>query len=271
MRKVYIFCFLSTIVLAFGTSCGVIDQLLTDENINKVKKVAKMPTMTHKSTLLVQNPTEAQVAAYFCPQYLTSLVCEVALGSPPPKKDLRFDFQLTFTIKNPNDLPIPTVSMLVALNVFKGLEASKLGSVCVEFCKKDEPNCQNSKPAEACARGKQKTISSWEDVAEGAARGLLNIALDKLDGSYKGNKTIRTIPAGGEADLKITFSLGIDPTLDILYKVLKKYITELVIDGKDPDIIIPYEIKGSIWLDLPYEFGRFGLGFGPIQSTWKLQ
>ena len=60
--------------------------------------------------------------------------CTIGLGSPPPQSQLVFEFGVPVTIKNPNNIPIPALDILLALKLFPGQGAEALGSVCVSMC-----------------------------------------------------------------------------------------------------------------------------------------
>jgi len=232
---------------------------------------ASTPTLAYQNAALLQSPSTTSLLSYFCPSSVGASICTPLLGATPAKQDLRFDFELSFRVDNPNTFDIPTLSMLLATTLFENdPDVTELGAACVKFCDPGDPTCTGLGAEDACAAGDQKDIDSLDDFLVGATDQLVNIANGDLDAAYADNLGIRTIPAQGFKDLKVVFSLGIDPMTTVLGRVAGDYVTAYV-SGTKNQIDIPYNVRGTLWVDVPLNIGRVGLPFGPESSTWKLE
>lgn len=243
----------ATLLLALiGLSLG------SCELANSLGSTAKMPTIAYKQTSLVKYPSATKLGLYAC-----GGIC----GAVPAKEELAFDFETTFSLQNPNDLPIPTLAMLMAVDLYPEDTIGELGAVCVSFCDPADASCSGGASKSACDAGDQKDISSWSDFADRASEGLVNLATGQE--AYPENDKQRYVPALGSSDIKVVYSMGVDPMLDILSKAIGDNFTSLVSGSGDP-ILVPYNLNGTVWLNLPYNFGRYGLAFGPANSTWEI-
>jgi hypothetical protein len=221
-------------------------------------KNAQMPTISYKQTALVKSPSITKISHYFC-----GSLCGAAV---PAKSELEFDFETTFSLQNPNDLPIPTLAMLLAVDVYPDdPSVTELGAVCVSFCDPTDATCQSGASQSACDAGTQNDITSWADVAERAKEGLVNLASGQS--AYPDNDKLRYIEPGATSDIKVVYSFGIDPLLSIMGKYGTSYAQSYL---SGAPIEIPYGLKGTVWVNLPYNFGRFGLSFGPTKSSWNI-
>jgi hypothetical protein len=228
------------------------------ELANSLGQSAKMPTITYKQTSLVKSPSAKKVGHYFCGSLCGSAV--------PLKEDLQFDFETTFSLQNPNDVAIPTLAMLLAVNLYPDdASVADLGAVCVSFCDPSDPSCQGGASQSACDAGDQKDITSWADVADRASQGLVNLATGQ--DAYPANDKLRYIEPGASSDIKVVYSFGVDPLINIMSNYAVSYASAY---ASGAPIDIPYDLKGTVWLNLPYGFGRFGLGFGPSKSSWSI-
>ncbi len=243
------------------TSCEFLDQAA--QSIQK-------PTLTYQEALLVQSPTTTSLLAYYCPSVMGATLCSPVLGAAPAKEDLRFDFELNFRVDNPTALPIPTLSMLLATTLFENdPNVQELGATCVTFCDPDDPSCTGNGAEDACASNDQNDIDTWDDFASSATDQLVGVATGELDAAYGDNLGIRTIPAHGFQDMKVVFSLGLDPMTNILGRVSNDYVTAYM-NGNEEPVEIPYNVRGTLWVDVPANIGRVGLPFGPQSSVWQL-
>lgn len=230
---------------------------------------AQIPTMEYKNTALLKSPTTGQVASYFCPAALGEFACTSALGASPAKEDLRFDFELTFGVNNPNTIPIPTISMLLATTLFPTASAEELGAVCVTFCDPGEEGCTGQGAKEDCRADDQDQLDSFDDFLDKTTENLVNVVTG-VDNPYDDNVSIKTIPANGSKDIKVVFTLGVDPMTNILSQVAGQYVDSFVSGATDTSLEVPYSMRGTLWFDLPFNYGRFGAGFGPYDDLWSL-
>ena len=205
--------------------------------------VIPKPTMTYRQASLVNSPSSSQLLAYYCPSLLGSGICSPVLGAAPAKQDLRFDFALDFTVENPTDIDIPTMSLLVATSLFQNEpEVQELGLTCVRFCDDGDASCAAQSAEEACGAGDQLNIDSFDDFVSSATDGLLEGADEGLDAAYASNFGIKTIPANGSQDMQVVFTLGLDPMLNILGKVTDDYVDSYVKNGS-AEVEIPYSVR----------------------------
>lgn len=229
---------------------------------------AQTPTMTYKQATLVQAPKTSALLSYFCP--LGSAVCGAAFGPSPAKEDLRFDFELSFDVGNPNRFPIPTLSMLLATTLFPDVaNVAELGAVCFKFCDPGDASCSSQGAEDACAANGQRDIDSLDDFAGAITDRLVDVATGNLDPSYGSNLGVRTIPAFGSTELKVVFTLGVDPMTNILGHIATDAASAWV-QGQQAPLEIPYAVRGTLWVDVPLGLGRLGLPFGPESSSWQL-
>lgn len=254
--------FLCLVALSL-TSCSALMQTLQGGGSG-----AK-PTMSYQSAQMVRSPSTTALLSYYCPSVgVPGPVCSAVLGARPSKQDLRFDFELSFQVNNPYTVPIPTLSMLLATTLFNNNpDAQELGAVCVSFCDPGDASCSGAAAAGACDAS-NNDIDSLDDFVGAAKRGLVDIATNGVDAS---NFRIKTIPAQGSSDLKVVFTLGLDPMLDVMQIVAQDHVNKAIQSGNiERQIDIPYSVRGTVWLDLPNNMGRFGLPFGPAANTWQL-
>jgi|GEM_PF-454193 len=216
---------------------------------------------------LRDGPSVGQLAAYYCPRViddpLVSIGCAVALGSPPPKARLAFEFGITLNIHNPNDIPVPTADVLLALSLFEGRDAEAIGAICVSLCGTDNPECDGSPRPGACEL-RQDDILTIEDFIA-AIPGLI---ADIASGEAADDLRNSTILAGGDISLNLAFILGIDQALSVFQKTAKAYV-ETELKGGSGSLSIPVAASGTVFFDLPV-LGRLGVGYGPFGTTWNV-
>lgn len=216
--------------------------------------------LSDDKALLVEPPDLYALGAYFCDQLLGSLLC-IPLGPPPRKEDLQFHFQLVFLLDNPNELPVPTTEIMVGLHLYPGQTFGELGKVCTTLCEAGATNCPIP-PSGACVL-REEDIDSVDEFLDNAVVGALELAADTLDGRpVEDHLGLYTIPAGGDLELKVTFSIGIDPMLRLLGETAEEYVEQLL-SNQETQLDIPYAVGGRVWFDVPY-LGRITVGFGPF-------
>ena len=250
--------------------------------------------------LLVEFPDPFAVAAYYCPQIMGAEACNYLclaqlvtitcplicpgfgeacnylcppmgltdmcryLNTPPPKEDLQFHFQLVFRIENPNQVPVPTTEILLGLHVFPDRTYGELASICTTLCEADAPDCPIP-PSGACVYD-VTDIDTIEEFLVAGVRGALFLAADLINGERLGEHLgLYTIPAGSDLDLKVRFSIGIDPMLELLRHSMDEFYEQAANTepGGQIGFDIPYALAGRIWFNVPY-LGRITVGFGPF-------
>ncbi|HMU38058.1 MAG TPA: hypothetical protein PKE31_03520 [Pseudomonadota bacterium] len=259
-------CLLS--LIGFSSGCSMFNRMMTDAMGRKINEArANPPVVTAGSPQLVRAPTLAALAAYYCPQVVTDrllrLGCTVAVGAPPSQQQLEFEFAVPVTIKNPNNVPVPALDVLLALKLFPGQNAEALGSVCISMCGANEPSCTGQAKPGACTAGNGgiKTAADFVRAIPGLIVGLANgTLLNEIKKSL--------IPAGGDVHLNLAFPLGIDQALRVIQNVIQPVVESLVRKQRS-SLEIPVAAEGTVFVNLPV-IGRLGVPFGPIQSVWRV-
>lgn len=212
-------------------------------------------------------PTVMELASWQCLDAFDSFTCGLAdLDDKPRTKDLTYSFDLVFDLTNPNDaIPIPLVEALLGMSVY---EAQNLGSVCISFCDPDEEDCSPARNAEdACRADEADDVKEPEDLLPtvedlvGITEGVLEDGLDNGDW--------RWIEGGDTVEATVRFDLFADTMLELTDEVITDVVSD-VLDGREPEVDIPYAADGTVFFDVP-ELGRKGIGFGPAENSWRLQ
>lgn len=181
--------------LVLATGC---DQLLEAAGGIAGGERPRPPTADLTAVALVERPTDAKLAAWFCADLaagdaVATTACELAFEPPPEKAELRFVFDTVFDLRNPNRFPVPLVEMLLALTVFEGDDAAELGAVCVTFCEPDAEDC--APPPGGGCRDPDKTVRDADDFVP-TVEDLIRIATDLATGeAIPDELAFRYIPA----------------------------------------------------------------------------
>lgn len=226
------------------------------------------PLVDPGDIVLTKSPSFSSLAAYYCPMVYDAAavetLCAAALGARPSVDSMIFQFELPLHISNDNDFPIPAVELLTSLTVFPGKTSQELGAVCVQFCEEGDASCGDLQPG-ACSSDEPE-INSIDDFA-GAAAGFIGLFIEnEIAGEVPPELAVRTIPAGGSLELRLTFSIAPEPILEVLIAIFEQNI-DAILQGSELELEIPYEIEGSLWFVVE-NFGRFGVNFGPVGDTW---
>jgi len=215
-------------LLVIAPGCAEFNRLMAGAVANGVQQQrANPPTVTAGSPQLVRAPSMQLLAAYYCPQVITDRMlrmgCTIGLGSPPPQSQLVFEFGVPVTIKNPNNIPIPALDILLALKLFPGQGAEALGSVCVSMCGANDPQCTGQPKPGACSasNGGIRNIGDFVAAIPGLIVGLAN-------GSLVNELRKSLIPAGGDVHLNLVFPLGIEQALRILQNVVQPVVESML-------------------------------------------
>ena len=230
------------------------------------------PVVKLNGNTLTRSPTAQQIAAYYCPQVIgdpiTALACEATLGTPLPKQEMRFDFELHYLIDNPNQFPLPTTEILAAIDVFRGAEQSGLGAVCVVLCNEGDVACTGA-PGPGSCHADKNDIKSIDDFKDRIAGLLIVAAVDAATGNLD-NLRVRSIPAGSQHfEVIVRFSLGIDAMVDLLTTFVSGLVDKFM--ANQPIVLeIPYSVRGTLWFEIPI-LGRVAIGYGPFEQTWVIE
>jgi len=256
------------LALLLMPACDLGKQILQSELPQQVAEELD-PDVTLDPPVLVRGPSLLQVGAYYCPTVINDPIVEIScglvLGAPPPKSQMEFEFSLPLTIANPNDIPIPTVDVLVALAVFEGAQQEEVGALCVSMCTEDTPDCDGTPSGPNACQDDEDTINSVEDFKE-RLPGLIS---DLLTGKTLEELKNWEVPQGGDVKLNMTFTLGIDPAISIFEKVALQYV-EALLAGTDTRMEVPIEGSGAVFFRLPIA-GKIAVNYGPVKGTWVIE
>lgn len=246
-------------LLLCTASCELLDSL--------AQNVENPPTVQASALQLTKRPSLTQLAAYYCPTVITDstlrLLCTVTLGAPPPTSQLTFNFGIHLLITNPNNVPVPALDVLLALRLFEGQQAEALGAICLSMCGSADPTCTGQPKPGACSSS-QTDIRTLNDFQ---AR-IPQLITDLVTGKAEQELRKSTIAAAGNVNLDLAFVLGLDQALAVFQKVAVNFVTDLL-SGKNPTLAVPVEAEGSVFFELK-PVGRFGVGYGPLRTTWNI-
>jgi hypothetical protein len=255
---------------ALSMSCagaGQIAGMLGQGGANGASPVARpsAPRVINTEVRLAQMPTNQQLAAYYCSQLVNvpAIVspCRV-FGTIPTRDTLRFTFSVDLTLRNENQIPLPTAEALLAFTAYpQATGGQNLGALCVSL-----RNEGDAVDAPTGCRDGGNTIRSMSDFAAASARFLFNVATGQ---TRVQDVRIRTIPPGGEAHVVV--SLGLDPesTLNLIRRMSEENING-VQRGQAPHFAIPYALEGSLWVEVE-NFGRFAVAIPRTEGSFNLQ
>ena len=111
-----------SLTLALAAATGSCAQLGLP-GLNQVAPI-KPPSVTFVGATLARAPSTRLLSAYYCPQLVSAplgagaFICQQAFGPPPPPAAMTVSFDLRFHIANPNQVPLPVASALVATTLF---------------------------------------------------------------------------------------------------------------------------------------------------------
>src|SRR4051812_26705247 len=163
--------------VAMSTSvsgCALLDQAIANASISP-------PSVTLQSVTLAESPSQANLAAYYCPRAIAEstgisigvdLLCAGFFGPPPPASALQFGFDVRFSVANPNKIPLPLSEILTAVTLFPATNNQNLGAVCLHLCAPNDPSCQSGPTATGC-QSSSRDIRSLSDFGNAAANLLL--------------------------------------------------------------------------------------------------
>jgi hypothetical protein len=250
------------------SGCALLDQALTSTGITP-------PTVTLQSVTLAESPSQAALAAYYCPRVVAEatgvsfgvdLACQGFFGPSPPESSLLFGFDVHFNVANGNRVPLPLSEILTAVNVFPETNRQNLGAVCLHLCAPEDPACQGGPSATGC-QSSSKDIRSLGDFV-GAAANLL-IAKGIADASGRPLPLVAPkVLASSSLEVTTRFSLAPTVVLPVLQELARQSVSQLQ-TGKLPVFAIPYKLEGTVFVDAG-SLGRVAAGYGPFGGEWVL-
>jgi len=230
------------------------------------------PSVTFAGATLARAPSARLLAAYYCPQLVSAplgagaFICQQAFGPPPPPSAMMVSFDLRFHIANPNQVPVPLASALVATTLFPAASSEKLGAVCVTLCA-DGSACNGTPPPGAC-EASSRDVRSLSDFVDKSLPQLLIANGVALANGQPPQFSFPPIVASSQVDVTVRYSFGPEQLLMVMRDLASQSANELKA-GRIPSFSIPYRVEGTVWFD-GGSLGRLAIGWGPSQGVWTL-
>jgi hypothetical protein len=231
------------------------------------------PKVTYVGATLVRAPSTRALAAHYCPELVQAplgtgpILCREAFGPPPPPSAMIVSFDLRFRVANPNQVPLPLASALVATTLFPATTGEKLGAVCVSLCPEGAAGCTGAAPPGAC-EASSRDVRSLADFVDKQLPQLIIAEGVALANGQPPSFTLPPIVASSEVDVTVRYSFGPEQLLLVMRDLAAQSVSELKA-GRMPTFVIPYKLEGTVWFD-GGSFGRIAVGWGPTQGTWTL-
>jgi hypothetical protein len=230
------------------------------------------PTITFQGATLARTPSQAQLAAYYCPELVSvpfggaAILCQGFFGPRPPVSDMAVSFDLKFHVQNPNGVPIPLASVLTAVTVFPAATNQRLGAACMQLCPEGTPGC-TGQPAPGACEASSRDVRSLNDFKYAAANLLMAAGLAAASGQPP-SFTAPRVSAASEMDVTVRFSLGPDELLAAAKQLATQSVDQLRA-GQALTLAVPYRLEGTVFFDAG-SLGRIAVGFGPTDGVWNL-
>jgi hypothetical protein len=231
------------------------------------------PSVTYAGATLVRAPNARDLAAHYCPDLVQApfgagpLLCQQAFGPPPPPSRMLVSFDVRFHVANPNQVPLPLASALVATTLFPATTSEKLGAACVSLCPPGAAGCTGTAPAGAC-EASSRDVRSLNDFVDKSLPQLLVTEGVALANGQPLSFTPPPITASSDLDVVVRYSFGPEQLLAVMRDLAAQSVSEFKA-GRLPTFTIPYRLEGTVWFDAG-SIGRLAVGWGPTQGTWTL-
>ena len=231
------------------------------------------PVLTFQRVDLARAPSAAQLAAYYCPDLVSAplggaaLLCQGLFGARPDPATMAVDFDVSFKVTNPNQVPLPLSSLLAAVTVFPAASNQKLGAACVSFCPAETPNCAAAGSSPTACQASSHDVHSLADYAAAAAPLLIVSGLKGAAGQIPSLLAPKLAPAG---DLRVVARMSLQPSE--LLATMRQLAAQSVDDlkrGQAPTFAVPYRLEGTVWFDAG-AVGRVAVNWGPTEGTFAL-
>jgi hypothetical protein len=234
----------------------------------------KPPTVTLKDVALVQVPSQRSLTAHFCPRVVNDrlhlglageLACSQFFGRTPDAQAMKVAFDMRLSVTNPNHVPLPLSSVLMAVNVFPGAQQSELGATCVSLCSPDDPQC-GARDANACPTG-ATNITQRGEVAQALGKLVIAEGARLATGEPLGIKPPQVVAS---STLEVVVRLTLDPQQ--VLPLLQQFANQAADDlraGKPLNLSIPYSMNGTVFTGPMGSIGVLSAPFGPISGTWE--
>jgi hypothetical protein len=227
----------------------------------------RAPVVTSGQLSLRRAPSLRSLAAWYCPRVITNPVlrlgCTAAFGPPPRSDQLVFEFGLPLRIANPNNFPVPSADVLVALTLFDGQSAQSLGATCLSFCAANDPRCTGAPQPGAC-EARSGDILTMRDLVNAVPRLVSDVVTGRAAQALRQG----TLAAGGDVTLDLSYQLGVDQALSLVERTSRGWV-ESQLKNRTGELRIPVSARGTVFFRLPV-LGRVGVGYGPVRSSWRV-
>jgi hypothetical protein len=258
---------LAVIFLA-STSCNLLANLPAElQPVNLTP-----PKVAFQSATLVMAPSQAQLAAYYCPEVISvplggaGVVCQGLFGRRPSPSEMMVAFDLHFSVSNPNKIPVPLASILTAATLFPAGSSQRLGAVCAQLCPAGQPGCGGG-PAPGACQASSRDVHSLSDFAGAAANFLIASGVAAAAGRPIGF-TAPQVSAASQLNVTVRFSFGPQELLATMRQLAAQSVSQLR-SGRTVTFSVPYRLEGTVWFDVG-SLGRIAVGFGPSNGVWVL-
>jgi hypothetical protein len=231
------------------------------------------PVLTFERVDLARAPSAAQLSGYYCPDLVSApfgggaVLCQGLFGARPDPASMAVDFDVSFKVTNPNQLPLPLSSLLAAVTVFPAAGNQKLGAACVSFCPAEAPSCATAGANPNACQASSHDIHSLSDYAAAAGPLLIVSGLEGGAGQLPSLLAPKLAPAG---DLQVVARMSLQPSelLAVMRQLAAQSVDELK-KGRAPTFVIPYRLEGTVWFDAG-TLGRVATNWGPTEGTFTL-
>ncbi|HEX4406714.1 MAG TPA: hypothetical protein VH560_17870 [Polyangia bacterium] len=230
------------------------------------------PTVTFSGATLARAPSSRALAAHYCPELVSgafgagAFLCQQAFGAPPAPVEMTVSFDLRFHVANPNQVPLPLASALVATTLFPATNAEQLGAACVTLCAAGAP-C-TGEPAPGACDASSRDVRSLSDFTGRALPQLLLAEGVTLADGRSPTFALPPVVASSAADVVVRYSFGPEQLLSVMKEIARQSVDQLKA-GNVPTFTIPYRLEGTVWFDAG-TIGRLAVGWGPVQGAFTL-
>lgn len=233
------------------------------------------PSVVYQGATLVQSPSQQRLAAYYCPEVVpppfgvvqgSALLCQGFFGARPSVAEMEVAFDLSFKVKNPNNIPLPLGDVLTAVTAFPAAANQRLGAACVHLCAPGAVGCNPQPDATSC-QASSRDVRSLQDFEAAAVNFIVTRGIAAATGQPL-SFTAPQVSAASELDVVVRFSFGPGPLLETLRQLASQSVNELKA-GRQISFAIPFNTEGTIWFD-GGSFGRLAVGYGPGAGTFVL-
>jgi hypothetical protein len=193
------------------------------------------------------------------------LACSQFFGRVPDTQALKIGFDIRLSVANPNRVPLPLSSVLLAINVFPGAQQSALGAACVSLCSPNDPQC-GGRDANACPSG-ATDVTKRAEIAQSLGKIVIAEGARLASGEALGVKAPQVL-ASSTLDVVVHVSLDPQQLMPILQQLANQSGDQLR-EGKPLSLSIPYSMTGTLFTGPMGSVGVLSAPFGPTSGTWQ--